>query len=148
MKWHGDQQYGGHPYVYHLDMVYDVLVEFNYVSVEYLKAAYCHDLLEDTKVSPREILRVTESATILNMVWAVTAEGATRAEKTSDTISKLKLVPYAVPLKMADRLANMRFSSQNSRKHINRYIDELSKYSEVFYGPMYQEMLSFKKVPE
>lgn len=145
---HGDQLYAGKPYIFHLTQVVNVLQEFGYeTDTDLLVAGYLHDTLEDTKVVPAQ-LQKEFGQHVYNMVFAVSGFGSTRANRTENTIHKLWVTPEAIALKMADRLANMRFSSNNSRKHINTYIDELPKYGELFYGPMYEEMKLFKKVTE
>jgi (p)ppGpp synthase/HD superfamily hydrolase len=144
---HGDQLYGGKPYMFHLQQVVDILKEYNYFSEDLLSAGYLHDTLEDTSVSSKELVEEFGEY-VANLVFAVTGQGATRAERTKDTIIKLKCIPEAVPLKMADRLANMRFSAINGRKHINMYVKELPKYETVFYGFMLNEMRTFRYVPE
>lgn len=145
---HGDQLYAGKPYIFHLTQVVNVLQEFGYeTDTDLLVAGYLHDTLEDTKVTPAEIQSIF-GCLVFDMVYAVSGFGPNRVARTANTIKKLRFHPEAIALKMADRLANMRFSSNNSRKHINTYIDELPKYGELFYGPMYEEMKLFKKVTE
>lgn len=145
---HGDQLYAGKPYVFHLTQVVNVLQEFGYeTDTDLLVAGYLHDSLEDTKVTPAEI-QSTFGCLVLDMVYAVSGFGPNRAARTANTIKKLHFYPEAIALKMADRLTNMRFSSKDSAKHINMYIDELPKYGDLFYGPMYEEMKLFKKATE
>lgn len=136
---HGDQLYAGKPYIFHLTQVVDTLKEYGYPDEELLIAGYLHDTLEDTTVTPKD-LKDRFGGVVYQMVFAVSGFGSTRANRTENTLMKLKEYPDAIPLKMADRLANMRFSYGNSHKHFKMYIDELPKYSEVFYGPMYTEM--------
>ncbi len=145
---HGDQLYAGKPYIFHLTQVVNVLQEFGYeTDIDLLVAGYLHDTLEDTKVVPAQI-QTGFGMHVYEMVFAVSGFGSTRANRTENTVTKLHNYPEAIALKMADRLVNMRFSSKDSRKHFNMYIDELPKYEELFYGPMYEEMKLFKKVIE
>jgi len=145
LEMHGDQKYAGGPYEKHLQDVVNTLIEFGYTSDADLASGWLHDTLEDA--TPVDITRFF-TYDIYDRVWAVTGIGKTRAERTANTIGKLHICKKAVPLKMADRLANMRFSNKNSRKHINMYIDELPKYGQLFFGPMYEEMQSFQKIEE
>lgn len=141
---HGNQIYGDYPYVTHLDQVVDCLKEFGYNDRDLINAGYLHDVLEDTVTHPFEIAEVF-GAVVETMVLAVTAVGVNRAAKTERTILNLKLYPLAIPLKMADRLCNMRFSAKQGRGHIKMYSRELPKYREVFamYNPkMFREMQS------
>lgn len=141
---HGDQLYAGKPYIFHLTQVVNVLEEFGYTDKNLLVAGYLHDTLEDTNTSVYD-LAYGFNFDVYYLVEAVTGRGINRAERTADTIKKLEVRQPAIPLKMADRLANMRFSSKNSQKHIDMYIKELPKYGHLFYGPMYDEMLTFKE---
>ncbi len=140
---HGNQKYAEHPYVYHLDQVVGTLYEFGYTNIDMLNSGYLHDVLEDTDVKVEE-LETLFGTQVAKMVCAVTAVGNTREEKTAYTIRKLRMFNQeAIPLKMADRLANMRFSSQNSEKMFKRYCEELPKYAELFQSTnlkMYNEM--------
>ena len=141
---HGDQLYAGKPYIFHLTQVVNVLQEFEYVTDEdLLVAGYLHDTLEDTAVVPAQIQKGF-GMRAYEMVFAVSGFGSTRENRTENTVTKLHNYPEATPLKMADRLANMRFSSKDSVKHFNMYINELHKYAGLFYGPMYYEMKGFK----
>ena len=148
IKAHEDQLYAGKPYIFHLTQVVNVLQEFDYdTDTDLLVAGYLHDTLEDTKVVPAQIQKEF-GMHVYEMVFAVSGFGSTRANRTENTVKKLHDYPAAIALKMADRLANMRFSSKDSKKHFNMYVDELPKYEELFYGPMYEEMKLFKKVLE
>ncbi len=139
---HGNQKYGKFPYVYHLDQVVQCLTYYGYTDKDYIKAGYLHDVLEDTDTSLFEI--ADEFGLVASqLVFAVTAKGDNRAEKTAYTIKNLNLYHMAVPLKMADRLCNMRFSAKEGRKHIITYSQELPLYESLFmkFNPiMYGEM--------
>lgn len=141
---HGNQKYGQYPYVVHLDAVVATLKEFGYHSRDLIDAGYLHDVLEDTFTHPFELAEHF-GAEVSTLVLAVTGVGKDRAAKTEQTIKNLQFYRPAIPLKMADRLTNMRFSSKEKRGHIKMYSQELSKYREVFamYNPkMFREMQS------
>ncbi len=140
---HGNQLYGGLPYVEHLDQVVAVLKEFEYTNPLFTISGYLHDTLEDTDATVREII-YEFGQPVAEIVVAVTAIGKNRAEKTANTIENLKKLKKAIPVKMADRLSNMRFSSAQSRKHIEMYRKELPLYAPLFKKvnkKMYEEML-------
>lgn len=147
---HGDQKYGGHPYMYHLHQVYNCLLEFGYdYNDSLLAAAYLHDILEDTKTTYLELSYVFGKE-VATYVWAVTGVGETREDRTKETILKLESYPKAIILKMSDRLCNMRFSKKNSRgKHMNTYKKELPKYEKLFQHVnknMYEEMVKCSSI--
>lgn len=52
VKAHGDQQYGQHPYSYHLDAVAALVVPFG---EDFQIVAYLHDTVEDTATTVEEI---------------------------------------------------------------------------------------------
>lgn len=144
---HKGQKYGKvHTYDYHLGQVVDTLIEFGYTDKKYLDAGWLHDTLEDTQTTAME-LKVEFGYEVFDMVWAVTAVGENREAGTADTIRKLEQCPQAIPVKMADRLANMRFSRSEYEAgrgdRIKKYTQELDKYAPLFKScnlDMYKEM--------
>jgi (p)ppGpp synthase/HD superfamily hydrolase len=52
LKHHGEQKYGEHPYIVHLDAVANLVQQYGEAAVV---IAYLHDVVEDTNVSIREI---------------------------------------------------------------------------------------------
>ena len=129
---HGDQLYAGKPYIFHLTQVVNVLQEFGYeTDIDLLVAGYLHDTLEDTKVVPAQI-QTGFGMHVYEMVFAVSGFGSTRANRTENTVTKLHNYPAAIALKMADRLANTRFSYVNSRQHLLTYKNELPLYADLF----------------
>lgn len=126
---HGVQMYGDKPYIYHLDMVYEIAKAFN-LDEDYQVAAYLHDTLEDTDTTRKE-LEEKFGKRVANMVHSVTGEGANRKEKKASMIEKLKAFPEGILLKMIDRFANMKESLQIP-KMFKMYEAELSDYEELF----------------
>jgi (p)ppGpp synthase/HD superfamily hydrolase len=146
-KKHSGQMYGKvHTYDFHLRQVVENLKEFGYTEKKYLDAGWLHDTLEDTNTTVME-LKMNFGHEVYDMVWAVTAVGVTREAGTLDTIRKLENCPQAIPVKMADRLANMRFSRSEFEAgrgdRIRKYTQELDKYATLFKScnlAMYEEM--------
>lgn len=130
IKYHGTQLYGNKPYSYHLDMVYDIAVEFG-LNDNYLMAAYLHDMIEDCGVDKHFILSIS-NLEVSEMVFAVSGEGNNRKERKLSMISKLENFPMAINLKMIDRLANMRESQLNNPKLFDMYLKELPDYLPLF----------------
>jgi guanosine-3',5'-bis(diphosphate) 3'-pyrophosphohydrolase len=112
---HGYQKYdsGTEPYVVHLAEVRDVAVEFGWTSTEMLLGAWLHDVLEDTTVTPSEFVEEFGSD-VGALVWTVTGVGKNRKERNESTYKKMVEYPVAIPLKLADRIANARASKQTS----------------------------------
>ncbi len=105
---HGTKKYGDAPYVTHLTQVRAVLADFGYGGALGV-AAWLHDAVEDTPVSKDEI-ETRFGADVAELVWAVTGEGADRKERNATAYAKIRALPAAVILKLADRIANVEAS--------------------------------------
>ncbi|MGO1296336.1 MAG: HD domain-containing protein [Vibrio sp.] len=110
--YHGDQQYGCDPYIYHLDMVALLCMPYGSDAVT---VAYLHDVIEDTEAS---LALVSEQfgEYVAACVAILTDEpGENRAIKKARTYQKMALVgnglELALLVKAADRLANLRMCS-------------------------------------
>lgn len=130
----------GLPYIEHLRAVEGVLVEFGYgdpgdvVGQNLRIASYSHDLVEDCGVGLSTI-RVLQGVYVANLVDGVTLEGdGTREERFARTYPKTVRIPYAVVLKVADRIVNQRFSPLGS-KHSNKYFAEYPGFRAALHGP-------------
>jgi (p)ppGpp synthase/HD superfamily hydrolase len=111
VKAHGQQMYGTHPYVVHLDMVAELVRPFG---EEAEVVAYLHDTLEDTAL-PHEEVGNAFGPLVRACVEAMTdSKGATRKERKNATYERLgaitaeEPVSLALLVKAADRLANVR----------------------------------------
>lgn len=105
---HG-QRYGDQPYEVHLAAVRRVLLDFGY-SGNLVIAAWGHDLIEDTDTAPHEIEAIAGPA-VVALVWAVTGVGKNRRERWASVVPKIRATPFAVLLKLADRIANVEAST-------------------------------------
>lgn len=129
IKLHGQQKYGNLPYVFHLDDVAKLAIEYHLKDC--VQAAFLHDLIEDCGVSREQIEEYTNKE-IADMVWAVSGFGKNRKERKEDIIKKLYEYPKAINLKMLDRLANMRHAKENNNPIFNMYLEELKDYMPLF----------------
>lgn len=129
---HKDQKYGEHPYVYHLDQVYNIAVEMN-LGEDYMIAAYLHDVLEDTDTTKKELEEIFGKH-ITEMVFAVSGFGVNREERQNDIKIKMALYPKSIDLKMIDRIANGRSSKVNKIKLFNTYQKE-----HIVLGPIFSK---------
>jgi len=110
------QRYDDSPYTTHLADVVDVLLEFDYIDKDLLAAAWLHDAVEDTGLTLATIEYFC-GRKVANLVECVTdADAPTRAERKALTYVKIKSSPDAVALKLADRIANMRFAVRTDNK--------------------------------
>ncbi len=110
---HADQRQlydDGQPYSVHLDFVHDTLLLFDFIDRDILAAAYLHDVVEDTKID-QSVISSLFGGKIATLVWAVTDEpGKNRKERKAATYPKIKATPGATALKLADRIANVKYA--------------------------------------
>lgn len=105
-KAHGAQRYGSYPYVQHLEDAWVVLLEHFHLRPEHkdlYAAAFLHDCLEDTKADEAEMRRLFGN-TVVDIVAAVTKRPA---EPSEAYYARIRVLPNAVAVKLADRIANV-----------------------------------------
>lgn len=131
-RYHKEQKYGTHPYIYHLFNVIDILLYAGLNSDEYLAAAWLHDIVEDTVVS-HAMIRAEFGQEIHQLVYAVTGHGKNRKERNADIYEKLDKYFPARNLKLADRIANIEqsISENNVDKFTMYYQEHLNFFSHV-----------------
>lgn len=104
---HGAQTYGDKPYVVHLEAVRDIVVGAGFS--ELAVAAWLHDTLEDTATTQADLV-AGFGPRVAELVWAVTGIGLTRADRMRSVYIKIRAMPAACNLKLADRIANVEAS--------------------------------------
>ena len=129
---HGDQKYGDQPYVIHLAAVRTVLAEFGFTG-DYLVAAWLHDVLEDTKTTYSQ-LRTAFGIDVAALVLAVTGVGENRKERNGSIKLKLQRLRRAIPLKLADRIANERSCLKSNLKLLAMYQSEYPEFRGALYS--------------
>ena len=128
VRMHGLQEYDNFPYHKHLQDVVDVLIEFGYTHEDQLCAGYLHDVLEDTPLNYNDIAG-TFGLDVAEMVYGVTDElGRSRQERKEKTLPKTRSIPTCIPIKLADRVANMRNSIAGNHSMANKYAKEYSHF--------------------
>ncbi len=106
LKAHGEQKYGdGEPYGVHLFAVVQVMRDFDCTQDEW-KAAFLHDVLEDTEATSDQILDLFGER-VLRLVYACTGEGETREDRNQCIYRRIAEYPAAARIKLADRIANV-----------------------------------------
>src|SRR5262249_47055660 len=114
----------------HLAAARQVLADFGYGG-DLAVAAWLHDLNEDTPTS-REEIADRFGAHVAALVWAVTGIGATRAERNQSGYTKIRALPEAAVLKLADRIANV--EAKGPAHKLSRYRDELPGFEAALAG--------------
>jgi (p)ppGpp synthase/HD superfamily hydrolase len=142
---HGDQKYGDKPYSDHLRAVAQLLYilarpEEDVVD-DVMAAALLHDVLEDTDARPEEIEQLF-GANVLEIVRACTKtdEDLCRRCAFRRTVKALKVNRWALPVKLADRLANMQNSLANRSTHLNMYVREYPEFKQLLHDGTWAEL--------
>jgi guanosine-3',5'-bis(diphosphate) 3'-pyrophosphohydrolase len=124
---HGDQRYGSEPYVVHLAAVRQVLRDFDYDG-DFALAAWLHDTVEDTAVTVEQ-LEYEFGQRVAALVWAVTGVGNNRKERSASAYAKMRALPDAVTVKLADRIANSEASARGNPRLLAMYREELAGFT-------------------
>lgn len=144
---HVNQHYSEHPYGYHLDMVADSVYEFGHLVLAapddllpLFAGAWFHDSIEDARLTYNDVkkemaaLGMTPQQALLaaEIAYALTNDkGRTRAERAGEKYYQgIRETPYAPFCKMADRVANMTFSSTHNPRMLSVYKGELPHFLE------------------
>lgn len=142
LEYHGMQTYGNLPYSYHLDSVYNVIVDacIHDRSLSIWKevlsdAAYLHDVLEDTNCKPQLIENIF-GVTVRAIVEFVTDPFAPNRKVRKNLLIKRFLnTPtgdifryLATAVKLADRIANVEHCIGINSPLIHMYKDEMPEF--------------------
>jgi guanosine-3',5'-bis(diphosphate) 3'-pyrophosphohydrolase len=134
---HGDQRYGRHPYVVHLDEVAAILEPYG---IDAQVAGYLHDTVEDTDATVEEVADQF-GAHMGEVVGLLTdEEGANRKERKAKTYAKLAAVgPHlslALIAKVGDRLGNVRACVRDGNAGLlAMYRGEHAAFRQAAYRP-------------
>jgi len=129
---HKNQRYDWHEYIFHLEQVVQILEDFGYEE-EYLICGYLHDIIEDQGVKCKEI-KAHFGEWVAEIVYCCTDElGRTRKEKKEKTYPKQKNNKDAIIIKLADRIANGRYSKKTDSKHFQVYVGEYPEFKKQLF---------------
>lgn len=128
-----NHKYDNKPYKYHLKMVYDCALEFEYLlkgtseqGIENILAScWTHDLIEDTRQTYNDVKKNTNQH-IADITYALTNEkGKTRKERANRKYYEgINKIYGAVFVKMCDRIANVRYSKSIKSSMFDMYSKE------------------------
>lgn len=124
---HGTQRYGMRPYSHHLAAVVQILEDAQ-ASEEMKIAGWLHDVIEDTDVTEAEI-SAAFGEKVARLVGAVSG-GGSREAHVAAIYEKIKALPAAATVKLADRIANIEAATPGDR-HSLRYAREHTGFAEV-----------------
>ena len=127
-----NQTYDGLPYVEgHLDKV--VITTLKYTKkIELLKAAYGHDLKEDTKATDDEIIRILGARSAHIVTLLTDGPGETRFERQFLTYVNMRNDQEAILIKICDRITNI--SQSFGTRHALVYISEHERFKGSLYS--------------
>jgi hypothetical protein len=116
-----------HPYGFHLDMVADSMYKYGHEVccneedvLPLFFAAFYHDSIEDARLTYNDVTKIakeymndSQAYMAAEIVYALTNDkGRTRAERAGEKYYQgIRETPYAPFTKLADRLANITYSS-------------------------------------
>jgi len=143
--------YDGKPYSYHLNMVYNVGLKYIYLIPEaykdvVLSACWAHDVIEDTRQTYNDVKAETNTL-IAELVYALTNEkGRTRKDRANDKYYQgIRETPFAVFVKLCDRIANFEYSLQVNSSMANSYKRENEHFMNSLWDPYYEDMFNHLK---
>jgi len=146
-KKHGNQKYGEHSYMYHINNVKKVCDKFinkyNWTKKEKRIieiSVLCHDLLEDTDLEYRDIYTRFGKG-VANTVYNLTGVGKNRRERNLHAYNKIKDDKISTFVKLCDRISNTEESLKNKNKYrmykieypmFRRYLRRLGEFEEMW----------------
>lgn len=148
-KAHDDQKYDDKPYLFHLNMVVDILDRLGFNDEVTLSAAFLHDVVEDTPITLQDIEKEFGPNVAFIVQFCTDAQGESRDERKAETHRSVKkslrdssipnpLKLKAISVKYADRIANVGYSiTSNNERMLSMYIQEFSEFRRhysIIYG--------------
>jgi (p)ppGpp synthase/HD superfamily hydrolase len=141
-----NHKYDNKPYSVHLQMVVDAAEKYIHHIYDFhrdmvVAACWLHDVIEDCRKTYNDI-RKDFSGDVAEIVYAVTNEkGRTRKDRANEKYYEgIKATPYAVFVKVCDRLANVRYSVENNSNMVSAYRKEFKEFEEALNDGTYKEM--------
>lgn len=142
-------RYDEKPYDYHLRMVYEAGQKFIHLIPEndrdnVLASCWVHDCIEDCRQTYNDVKNATNEM-VAELAYALTNEkGRSRKERANDKYYQgIRETPYAVFVKMCDRIANVEHSIRQGSRMAEMYAKENKHFMEKLYDPKYQEMFDY-----
>jgi (p)ppGpp synthase/HD superfamily hydrolase len=144
-----NHRYGEEPYAVHLTKAVEVGLRYLHLvpygwEQEVIAALWCHDLLEDTRLTYNDLKRKT-SPDVAELVYAVTnGKGRTRSERADGRYYRgIRNTELATFVKLCDRIANVEHARENGvTRMVDVYAAEQAKLERALYHPRYEQMLA------
>ena len=143
--------YDGMPYMVHLSMVVnaaarhiDAIPDDHRPNI--IAACWLHDVIEDTRQTYNNVFDVAGKE-VADIVYALTNEkGKTRKERANDKYYEgIRNTPWAVFVKLCDRIANVQYSKDTESRMFEMYRKENIQFLEKLapnrhYKPLVDEL--------
>lgn len=143
------------PYEFHLRMVVQAAVKFIHlipaqVQDDVLSACWLHDVMEDCRVNYSEVKNLTNTY-VAEIVRACTNDGRgrNRKERMPDSCYEdMRDTPFAIFVKLCDRIANVQYSSMTGSSMFDKYKQEHGHFQvqlkDMAFDPnLYQPMWDY-----
>lgn len=141
------------PYEFHLRMVVEAAKKFKHLISyeddfpEVILGAWGHDLIEDTRVSYNDVKSVL-GARAADIIYALTNEkGKNRKERANHKYyDGIRTTPYAVFVKLCDRIANVQYSKMTGSRMFEMYKNENPEFMKSLgydFNHEYREMFDY-----
>lgn len=134
--------YGEFPYEVHLEMVagfaekyIDLIPESKQNIV--IAGCWVHDIIEDTRENYNDVKKALNEE-VADLAYALTNEkGRSRQERANDKYYEgIRETPYAVFIKLCDRMANVAFSTTKGNPRMK---DVYKRENDLFMAKIYDE---------
>ena len=133
--------YDGKPYSFHLAMAAHYAQTFIHLIPNedrgvVMGAVWLHDVIEDCRLTYNDVAKVAGSQ-IADIVYALTNDkGKTRKERASAAYYEgIRSTPYAVFVKMCDRMANVHYSREMQSVMFEVYKQENESFIFNLFAP-------------
>jgi (p)ppGpp synthase/HD superfamily hydrolase len=137
------------PYEYHLQSAVNIGINFIKISGipeedrdDVIAGIWCHDVIEDTGQTYNDVKRATNED-VAEYAYALTNEkGRTRKDRANDAYYKgIRYYKHATFIKLCDRLANVKFSKdQTDKKMFDMYKKEHKEFKNWLYDGRFEPM--------
>jgi (p)ppGpp synthase/HD superfamily hydrolase len=144
-----NHNYDQYPYEFHLQMVVNAAEKFIHLIPEeaqknVLAGCWVHDVIEDARETYNDV-RKALNEDIAELAYALTNEkGRTRQERAGEKYyAGIRSTPYAIFIKLCDRIANVTHSKNTGSRMLKVYRKENPAFVEKLYDEKYVEVIRY-----
>lgn len=142
-----NHKYDQHPYSYHLQMVVNAAMKYIYL-IPYqsqetvLAACWCHDVIEDARQTYNDVKKITNEE-VAELAFALTNDkGRSRSDRAGESYYEgIRNTPFAVFIKICDRIANAEHSANTNSRMYEVYRKENENFMAKLYDKRYEPLI-------